>query len=503
VDAIGESGLPEAGKPLRRWWRWLAGGVVVLPVALFGLSNLWLASSSGRERVAGLFQRLTGLEARVGPSSWSPWGGVTLRRVELLAPEPLREALGEPLVSVQRVQVRPYWRPLCTGVLMPRSVEVDAPRVCLPVELLSHLASHRPAVVVEVPPGEVVAALAAQGKQAAAGGAAPAAGAAGAAGGASAGATGGEASPPPAAAAAPAAVPGAGPVPAGEARRKTVWVRVRGGSLWLGQVAGQRAWLEAGSVTADVPIGGEAAQGGVWLRDLKLAGTEVAPVEVPVAWEVPVIAAGPWHPVTSGVKSEWSAQLIPGGPLPFLVDVKVPAQEIPRQEWGGAWQVAARQGELVARAVGYLRAPATWQGELRARAARVSGTVPGQDGLAFDETQLWVVVRNGVMTVQDARAVGDTLALLGNAMLFADGRLAANGRLLVPRDTASALQQRFAGILPPAGAGFRPWETPDRWVLDARVGGDLGEPWVEFGEGPTLRVKRLLEEPSSPEPAKE
>ena len=130
-----------------RWWKWLAGASGG-PLLLFGLSNLWLATPPGRGWIAARFSRLTGLEARVGPASWTPWGGVSLRRIELLAPEPLRASLGRPMLEVDRITVRPHWRPLLKGLLVLRTVEVEQPRLRLPVELLSFLAAQRPAVVV-------------------------------------------------------------------------------------------------------------------------------------------------------------------------------------------------------------------------------------------------------------------------------------------------------------------------------------------------------------------
>jgi hypothetical protein len=257
-------------------------------------------------------------------------------------------------------------------------------------------------------------------------------------------------------------------------------------------VAGHRTWLEAASVSADLPIGGQAADGAIEVGSMRVAGEAQAAARVPVAWRSAVVSAGPWQPVVRGVKSECLAQLSPAGPLPFVVDWRVAPQELPRREWGGGWQVAARQGEVTARGGGYLRAPATWQAELRARAAGLSGEAAGQPAVAFEDVLARVVARNGVLLAQDLRALGEGGSLLGNGCLFPDGRLAANGRLVVPRDTAAGIQQRFARILP--AVAFRPLETPDRWLLDARLGGNLGEPWIEFGDGPTQRVKRLLEE---------
>ena len=283
--------------------------------------------------------------------------------------------------------------------------------------------------------------------------------------------------------------------PAAVEGQPTVWLNVHGGSVWLGQAASGKAWLEADGLAADVPIGGAAADGRLTVDALRLAGAPWGAAVVPLRWQAPVLSAGAWSPPVAGLKCEVRAQMIPAGPLPFFLECAVPGQEVARREWWSGWSAGARVGEAFLRAGGYLRSPSTWQGEGRAAAVGVVGGHQGSGEAAFDEVRLWVGVHNGVLIVHDLRVVGEAAAMLGNGLMFADGRLAANGRLVLSRDAAFEWQQRAGHLLETGdGGGFRPLETPDRWALDARLGGTLAEPWVEFGDGPTQRVRRLIEE---------
>lgn len=469
--------LAPAQPVLRRracWWKWLAV-VTCLPLVVFGLSNLWLATPPGRGWVAGRLGRLTGLEARTGPLSWSPWNGVTARQVELLAPEPLR-AGGEPLLSVKRVTISVHWRSLAKGVLVARSIEVEEPRLRLPVELLSVLATRQPVVVVQVP----------QNLAAAPPNAAPGTGAGEG--------TVGQATGPEVAVAAPAQTPGA-MVPPGTDLGGTAWMKVSGASLWLGPAGQPQGWIEAEGVDAEVPMAGNEAPGRVAVASLRLGNMPAKPTEVALHWRAPVLTMGPWTPPLEGVHCEVRAQAIPAGPLPFLVECQLPKQEIARRDWAGGWSVGAAVGEALFRAGGYFRSPSSWQGECQATAA---GLAVGQQGglqTWFDDARLALGVRNGMIMMSDARAIGEAGSLLANGWLFADGRVAAVGRLVLPRDSALALQERFgAAFLTAEGGGFGPLETPDRWAMDTRLGGTVGEPWVEFGNGPTRSLKRVLEE---------
>lgn len=459
-----------AGGRRRRWWRRGLIAVVVVPLGLFGLSNLWLATPPGRSWIAGKITRATGLPARVGPASWLPWDGLVLRRIEIERPPQLVVADSGLLLEVERIKVEPHWRELWRGRVAVGRVVVDAPAVDLPVELLAHLAAAAvpPEAAGEEEPAEPVVVE-------------------------------------PVVPVVPEPSPGAAEPVAGEVVAEpepqavelpeTSWLVVRGGSFRLGRAANSGGWLAIGGIDARVPVRGKAADGSVSLAELRLAGEEIGSQELPLRWEPPRLSVIDWHPRIGTLQLAVNMHGVLLGSLPFVVECRLPEQMVDGETAGLPGKIAAGQAGGVAVLGGHLRMPSTLagRGRIEAEVVRVPEGFEGGGAMEFDRCGLSWNLAAGTLRVIDARAVGDSMSLLGNGTLMADGRVAGVLRVVVPEEGAAAMVNRFGNLLPAAPTGFRPMETPDRWMIDCTLGGSFGSEWVRMGDGPERPIGDLME----------
>ena len=101
-----EAPIGEKRRGFRRW-TWLVPALFIIPVLAFFLSNLWLATPWSCRWIASKIEKTTGLETRVGGTTWSPWSGVSIHAVELLQPAALRAAVPKPLARIGTIQLAP------------------------------------------------------------------------------------------------------------------------------------------------------------------------------------------------------------------------------------------------------------------------------------------------------------------------------------------------------------------------------------------------------------
>jgi len=124
-------------RSIRRW------GFVLILVVLggYGLSNLCLCLPWTREAVASKLKDRTGADWEIGMMTWSPWNGVVVRDIKWLQPEALKGELADPVMVVERVQVKLYWSRLIRLEVVFREVTVESPQMTVAVEMLASLAS--------------------------------------------------------------------------------------------------------------------------------------------------------------------------------------------------------------------------------------------------------------------------------------------------------------------------------------------------------------------------
>lgn len=442
---------------LRRWL-WLLP--VALPAALLLIANLWLASPFGRGWIAGKIQSRTRLETRVGGASVTPWSGIVARDLALLQPPPLRQAVTEPLARIRGIRLEPVWKSWIRGRAELESIELDSPRLVIPLELLADAARSRAPEKPQSPPSAVV-------------------------------------TPPPAAPAAPpAATPPATPpaaapppqVPAA-ALPPTGWLRVKNASFILVSASSGKALIELSGIDGAVPVSGLPAESELRVRAIRAAGADVlSDVRAALDWRAPVLSLKPLETECRGVKLTLAAKLALASGLPLQLEARVPRQPFPPLPLPGDGEARAASIAADASFRGILLAPGTWQGDLVTEALAPSVRLGGHEA-KFDRGGTVTVLRGGMLSCVDARLIGDELSFLGNATLLADGRLAGVLRMVAPPESAAAIARRvFPGIGEPS---LTPLSTPQRAAFDLEAFGNIGQISLRPGrDAPVMELKR-------------
>jgi len=404
--------------------------------------------------------RATGLQVGIGPGSWSPWGGLVLRDVVLRLPGDAGLSEGAlDVLKVERIVVRLRWARIMRGHLRPERVEVVRPDANVPVELLMALAGKGDAAGPPAAPVEFPALAGENGvDEPAPTWPLPTQGPAG---------QGSDA-------AASASPPQAGN---GSEEKPTAWLVVRGGRLRSGMGGDRNEGLVLDGIDAEIPLRGKAATGSVRIARFSLGEAPLGKLEIPLSWEAPRLTADHWQPELVGIRSSVSLQIIPQGDFPFMAAFAAPEQalDIGSQQYG-AVRIRAARFAAIARLAGYARAPSSWRGNLGADAEDVEAAGLVAQPLTLHRCSLRAVLRGSVVRVADARAVGEQLSMLGNGLIFADGRITALVRIVLPEEAAQAAAEKVARVADWKNFAFHPLETPDRWFFDFPVGGDITNP---------------------------
>lgn len=439
----------------RRWFRKLLVAALALAVAIplvgFGLSNLYLASPKGRIFVASKIKARTGLDASVMGSGWSPWNGISIYGIRIEQPGPLKTAIPSPLLRIESFHAKPAWKTLVTTrQFLVEGIELHKLRMVLPVELLSQLPSQPPVAV--VPPTVAQVAPPAQENPAAV----------------------------------PPAISAPGPVPVIPEEKPaatiesvekttvpTVWVKFSEAGLKIVSTTSKEPLYEISDIEGAAPLAGRHAASEIALRRIRFLGKPlVESMTVPLKWRSPVLEIGAIHGGLFGMDCEAAASIALSGGMPFRIQALVPKQE--NQEIGFGGNMKAQFGSIAGQGIfqGQLLFPATWQGQCITQAASIDTGFADQSA-HFDQGSMLVIFRNGALSCIDARLVGESLTLIGNATLLSDGRAAANGRIIAAPETLVAISK----YTEPNSAApvLTSLSTPQRSALDLQIFGRLGE----------------------------
>jgi hypothetical protein len=456
-----EAPIGEIRRGSRRWRR-VVLILLALPVVGFLLTNVLLTSPWGCRRIAGKIQNRIGLETRVAGASWSPWGGASLRGLEFLQPVPLRSVIKEPLFSCAAVRVAPVWRAWLRGRLEVRDIELDSPRILLPLEVISSLAGSRPPA--PAPP----------------------------------------ATPPPVAAAPPAVAPPVPPAPSGPVSppqvvvsppqqapppRPTGWLRLKNASFSVVHAGSRRTLLEFSNTRGSIPISGNPAQSVLQIDTISAFENPITSgLAANLDWTSPLLSLKPLDLVLGGYKLVFAAKIAEFSGLPLQIEAQLPRQPLAEVTLPFNGKAAAESISANARFRGLLLAPASWQGDLLAEAAAPTLRIGDHDA-AFDRASSVTVLRGGILSCVDARMIGDGLSLLGNATLLADGRLAGAARVVAPPESATAIASRAFPMLQGAPS-LTPLSTPQRAAFDVEAFGNISQIFLRLGrDGPVVNLK--------------
>lgn len=444
----------------RRWKRKLGlalfGLAFLAPLLAFGVSNLFLVSPKGRALIADKISLQLQLEAKVQGATWSPWNGITIYGLRLEQPDLLRKSFKKPLLSVQSVRIHPDWLALREKTLSMKGMDVVKPDFTIPIELLSQIPQR------EVSP---------------------------------------PAKPPDLAAAKPPSVQGApqaNPVapappnpgitglvqpvqqqpppivkPASVAPTPAVWINIHEGSLGIVSLMSPAPLFHAGGINGSVPLAGKPTESRISVGKMTgLDGKDLGKVTLPLKWDAPVLILKAIGGKISGMDFKVAGQIALTHGNPFRIDVAVPEQKDQKLRVGGNARanlgVVAAQG----RAQGYLRLPASWQGQWIAQARAIDVEMVGHKN-HFGQGQALVIFQNGMLRCVDARLIGEDASIIGNAMLLSDGRMAGIARIVAAPESLVAISRITRPDSTPPH--LTPLSTPQRSALDIQVYGRPGK----------------------------
>lgn len=449
-------------KAAKLWFRrLLVAGLVCaigLPLVGFGLSNLYLASLKGRDFVGSKIRAVTGLDVSVMGSSWSPWNGISVYGMNVEQPGQLKMELPSPFVRIERIRAAPSWRNLVLNRrLLLKGIELYKPELVLPVELLSQLPSQPPVVV---QPPAVVQQVIPVPKQTPTEQTSPA--------------------PLPSTVSHPKTVAG---TPEAKARTAienvreisspTVWLKFFGGSVKIVSVKADKTLYQISDLEGNVPLAGKRATSKILLNRIKFLGDPIAEtMTIPLEWHSPMLQLGAFDMEIFGIRCEAVANIAITEKLPFQIQAILPKQE--NQEIGLSEKTNGKLGSIVGQGVfkGQLTSPATWQGQWITQAASIETNFAGNTA-HFDQGRAIMVFQNGTLRCLEARLIGESLSVIGNATFLSNGRAAANGRIIAAPDTLVAIS-KFTQPHSSAPV-LTPLSTPQRAALDLQVFGKLGE----------------------------
>ena len=99
----------------RRWLRRLSGLLILSPFLLWGLGNLFFSTSLGTGLLANRVEEKIGFPCEIGSVRWTPWNGVLVKDVSVLAPRTTELDIGHPLAKIDEVRVDGKWKSLMAG----------------------------------------------------------------------------------------------------------------------------------------------------------------------------------------------------------------------------------------------------------------------------------------------------------------------------------------------------------------------------------------------------
>lgn len=441
--------------------------LLVLPVSALLLGNLILSTPWVCRWAEAKIQNHTGgLDTHISRIALTPWDGISIRDLELLQPIPLRPLLKQPLVHIDTLRITPVWRAWLKGRFVVQSVELDTPRIVIPLELLAHLSQAGATAPPTIAPPQVISSIA---------GLSPAV-------------------PPvvrPPVVRPPATAPNsaASPIAPAPASFPTGWLHLKNGSLTLIHAGSTQVLFAISNTCGAIPISGDSAKSHLTLGSISAGGQPVvSPPKVALDWKSPLLSIGPFESKIGGHSFFITAQLGSLTGLPLQIEAKLAPQKIALLKMPFASQIEAESLTASARFRGLLLSPATWQGDLW-----LDATFPhlhfAEHDLKFDRGTAITVLRGGLVSCIDARLIADEISVLGNASVLGDGRLAGAARIVaVPETVASAARQAFPSMR--EAPSLTPLSTPQRAAFDLVASGTINQISLQLGkDGPVVKYK--------------
>ncbi len=457
-----DSAAPMAGKRrVFRHWRLATLLLLASPMVALLLGNLILSTPWVRHWTAARIQRHSGgLDVRLSGVTLTPWSGISISGLELLQPPPLRTAMTEPLLHIDSIRIAPVWQAWLRGKIAVQSMELDTPRIVMPVELLAQLTkaettAQPTAVALQVAPATTIP----------------------------------PATPP--VIAPPVTVPAQAepPIPVTLPSIPTGWIHLKNASFTLLQAESKQMLLEISNIRGAIPISGNSAESQLTVGSISSLGQPVASLlKVELEWKSPQLSLKPLEINIGGYPFLIAAQLGSFSGLPLQIEAKLPLHKLAPLMIPFGGQVAAESITAATRFRGLLLAPATWQGDLVIDSTFPSLRIASHNA-KFDRGNAVIVLRGGVLSCVDARLIGDEISLLGNATLLADGRLAGAARVVAAPGTVTSIASQASPLLKETPI-LTPLSTPQRSAFDLEASGTIHQIFLRLGkDGPIVEFK--------------
>ncbi len=444
----------------RKRQRWLYRSLWCLllsPILFFLFSNFWLRTPWGCRWIAAKITTKIGLEASIESAGWLPGADVWVDGLTVQQPLQLRESIQQPLLKVKKITVRPAWSQALRGKKDLVSLTIDAPDCTVSVEMIVDLIRKATAGMQ----------LAEQQTPAAVASAAPV----------PAPLTPKPSQPQPTP---PAVIPEAPAVaPVKLLEKPTGWLRVNHGDFRLLHAGSGKKLIECSLIDVVLPFEGIDATGSVSIESVYLLDRRCGEfLTIPLVWKSPLWETPVLSYVIDGLHCDKQAQLAKAPGLPFNLTM---LQK--EQSWASEsliFQSPKIQG--LQRAAGYLLAPSTWNAQSIFAAKDLSINVAGHREDFFIVSSRMSLSR-GVLQMNDTRALGDDISLLGNGMLLADGRFVGILRMAASRQVAGSIESKMKSVFPELPFALYPFINEDRKGMDLFAGGSVAEPWVSIDQG--------------------
>ena len=444
-----------------RHWRLVTLLLLVSPILALLLGNLFLSTPWACRWTAARIQRHTGgLDVSVSGVTVTPWGGISISGLDVFQPIPLRSAMTEPLLRIDSLRIAPVWQAWLRGKKAVQSIELDAPRIVMPVELLAHLTQ------AESPAQPTTAAL-----QVAPATTVPAA------------------DPPVVAPPATVTAQAEPSLPAVLPSIPTGWLHLKNASFTLIQAESKQVLLEILNTRGAIPISGNPAESHLTLGSISALGQLLtSPIHAALEWKSPQLSVKPLEVKIGDYPFLIAAQLGSFSGLPVQIEAKLPPHRLAPLMIPFGGQIAAESITAATRFRGLLLAPATWQGDLVIESASPSIHLASHDA-KFDRGNAVTILRGGILSCVDARLIGDELSLLGNATLLANGRVAGAARIVSAPGTLTSIASQAFPLVKETPI-LTPLSTPQRSAFDLEASGTIHEIFLQLGkDGPIVEFK--------------
>lgn len=474
--------------------RLLLAGVVLL-VLLYLVSNLFLATKPGQSFVQKqLTRRAPTLVWTHESLAWSPWRGITIKKLEARL-KAYPEA--PPLLQLEEGVLRPYWRESLRGRRAIRELSLSRPTINLPIEAFLVSLPAQPAPEPELaapapptaptapplegephpnPPKEKTASPPKptprpEEKPTPAAPPKPEA----------------EKKPPPPAPAAPKPPP----------EDPRFWLRLQDAEIRFYSFSSSQSAALKG-LNIDLPLAGPPTKGSLSWKQILLNKTEIAGMaELQVDWKNPSWTLPPQSielkkpsqsPEATGFELQVGGELaIRAKGRPFRFQSYFPPQSLPEtllhRESG--LSTAFTQASASFRSGGRLSDPMSWQFDSLAAANEVQiySQLRGEH-FTFDTAQAQFFLRQGVVQAPLIALRSEQQSLIANGQLSLLGSVLGVVRAVVAPEIEESITQIAIGSFLSRGHTnhwFLPLGTPDRYYRDFHIEGTLPDPQINLG----------------------